>query len=276
MSLPEPTLYLDSRPPPLKYWLTAIWRFRGVLLTLSRKDFQVRYKRTSLGVLWSVTIPILQSVVLVFIFSRVGRFGTGRTYSYAGFVLAGMVVWIYISTSVLTATTAIVDASGLTDKVWFPRVILTLVPPCANLVTLAVSALIVLVASPFLGVVLGGRILLMVPVALLAITFTCALGMVLGALYVYFRDVKFLVQAVLLVWLYLTPVVYPASALGHAGRWLDLNPLTGMTALFQTAAVGAPGPSARAIAVSVGCTVALVILAVAVQWRRDRLFVDLL
>jgi ABC-type polysaccharide/polyol phosphate export permease len=98
----------------------------------------------------------------------------------------------------------------------------------------------------------------------------------LSALYVYFRDVKFMVQAVLLVWLYVTPIVYPPSALGGAGRWLDFNPLTGIVGLYQRAAVGAPVPSGRALAVSLVATAVLGVIAVRAHRRHDRLFVDLL
>jgi len=93
---------------------------------------------------------------------------------------------------------------------------------------------------------------------------------------VYFRDIKFMVQAVLLVWLYVTPIVYPPSALKGAGGWLDFNPLTGIVGVFQRAAVGAPVPSTRALVVSIVATVGLTVLAVAVHRRRDRLFIDLL
>lgn len=272
----RPVLRMDERPVPLRVWAVGLWRFRGVLLALSRKDFQVRYKRATLGILWSVALPLLQSVVLVFVFSRVGGFGAGQRYSYGGFVLAGMVPWVYISTSVGASTTALVDAASLTDKVWFPRAILALVPPCSNLVMLGASMLILLVELPIVDAPLGPRLLLLLPAAALAVAFAGALGMVLGALYVYFRDLKFVVFAVLLVWLYVTPIVYPLSVLGGAGRLFNLNPLTGIVGLFQTAAVGSPLPSGLALGVSIGTTAVLTVLAVAIHRRHDRLFVDLL
>ncbi|MDP9074764.1 MAG: ABC transporter permease [Actinomycetota bacterium] len=272
----RPTLSLDDQPAPLRDWLGGVWHFRGVLVALSRKDFQVRYKRAAFGVLWSVAMPLLQSIVMVFVFSRVGRFGAGQTYSYAGFVLAGMVPWVYVSTSIAASTTAIVDAAGMTDKVWFPRAILALVPPCSNLIMLATATVILLVELPVVGVPLSFRLLLLVPAAALAMAFCAAFGLVLSALYVYFRDLKFVVLAMLLVWLYVTPIVYPASALKGAAGWLDFNPLTGIAGLFQSAAVGSPGPSGRALVVSVVATLGLTVIAVAVHRRHDRLFVDLL
>jgi ABC-type polysaccharide/polyol phosphate export permease len=213
---------------------------------------------------------------MVFIFSRVGRFGSGLGFNYAGFVLAGMVPWLYLSSSVSSSTTSIVDASSLTDKVFFPRAVLPLVSPSANLVTLGISMVILLVALPVLGVSFAPHLLLLIPALVLLFTFTVALGLALGGAYVYFRDLKFMVQAVLLVWLYVTPIVYPASALGGTGRWLDFNPLTGIVGLFQHGAVDAPGPSTRALLVSVVTTAVVLIAAVVGHRRHDRLFVDLL
>lgn len=271
-----PVLRLDEHPDSVRGWMQGLWRFRGVLAALARKDFQVRYKRTALGILWSIAMPLVQSVAMIFVFSRVGGFGTGQGYSYAGYVLAGMVPWVYVSTCIGASTTAIVEGAGLTDKVWFPRAILALVPSCSNLVLLGASILILFVELPIVGVPLRPRLLLLVPAAALAVAFCAALGMVLGALYVYFRDLKFAVMAAQLVWLYVTPVVYPLSALGPAGRVLDLNPLTGIVGLFQTAAVGSPLPSDLALGVSIGTTAVLAVLAVAIHRHHDRLFVDLL
>lgn len=269
-----PVLRLDSRPEPLREWFGGLWRSRAVLLALAGKDFRVRYKRASLGVVWAVALPLLQAMVMAFIFSRVGRFGAGAGYSYAAYVLAGMTAWFYASMSISTSTTSIVDASSLTDKVWFPRAVLALVPATANLITLSISTLIVVVALPILGEPLTPRLLLLLPASALLVAFTTALGLALSALYVYFRDTKFMVQAVLLVWFYVTPIIYPPSVLGSAGRWIDFNPLTGITGLFQQAAVDAPVPSGRAIVVSVVVTIGLLLVAVPAHRRHDRLFVD--
>jgi lipopolysaccharide transport system permease protein len=270
-----PILRLDSRPERLREWFGGLWRYRAVLVALSRKEFKVRYKRASLGVLWAVGVPVLQTAVMVFVFSRIGQFDSGD-FSYGAYVLAGMVAWFYMSSSILSGTTAIVDGAALTDKVWFPRAVLTLVPAAANLVALAVSTGTLLVALPILGAPLSPRLLLLFPAVLLLVAFTGALSLVLGALYVYFRDVKFMVQAAVLVWLYVTPIIYAPSLLKGTGRWLDFNPLTGIVGLFQRAAVDAPVPSGRAIIVSVAATIVLTLVGVSAHRRHDRLFVDLL
>jgi ABC-type polysaccharide/polyol phosphate export permease len=270
-----PVLRIDARPERVGEWLRSVWGARALLVALAHKDFRVRYKRASLGILWSVALPVLQSAVMVFIFSRVGHFGNSH-FNYAGFVLSGMVPWLYVSTSLLNATTSIVDSSGLTDKVFFPRAILPLVSPASNLVSLGVSTAILLVALPIVGQPITLRFLLVFPAIALLCAFTSALALGLGALYVYFRDVKFMVAAAMLLWIYVTPIVYPPSALKSAAPWLDFNPLTGIVGLFERAAVGAPVPSARALLVSVVATLVLGIVAVVAHRRHDRLFVDLL
>jgi lipopolysaccharide transport system permease protein len=267
------TLRLDRRPEPLGRWFRELWRHRGVLAELSRKDFRVRYKRASLGVIWAGAVPVLQAAVMAFVFSRVGRFASGD-YSYAVYVIAGMAAWAYASAVITASTTSIVDASSLTDKVWFPRAILPLVSAISNLVTLAISVAVVIVAMPLFGEPFTPRLLLLVPAAALVIAFSSALGLVLSALDVYYRDVKFMVQAAVLVWFYVTPIVYPPTTLGGVQQWLQLNPLTGIVGLFQRAAVGAPVPSATALIASVVTTVVLVVVGVVYHRRHDRLFVD--
>src|SRR5437588_681612 len=145
-----PVLRLTRRPEPLRRWLGSLWRHRGVLLELSKKDFRVRYKRASLGALWAGAVPVLQAAVMAFVFSRVGKFGNG-SYSYAVYVLAGMAAWAYASMAITASTTSIVEAATLTDKVWFPRAVLALVPVISNLVTLAISVAVVIVAVPLFG-----------------------------------------------------------------------------------------------------------------------------
>jgi len=108
------------------------------------------------------------------------------------------------------------------------------------------------------------------------VAFTVALALVLSALDVYFRDVKFLVTAALLVWMYVTPVVYPQAALKRLGPWLDFNPVTGIVNLFHLAVLGPVEPWHRSVIVTGVVTVALFVAGIEAHRRYDRLFVDLL
>ena len=255
-------------------WVQSVWDHRSVLLMLARSDFHVRYKRAVFGVAWAVVVPVVQALVLAVVFARLIGFPT--TKGFGPFVLAGVLAWSYFSQTLGSASSAIVDAAGLNDKVWFPRALLPIVPCLANLGGLLVSLGVLLVVAPLLGAPLGARVVWLLPAVLLLTTFTAALSMVLSAMHVYFRDVKYLVQAALLVWFYVTPIAYPKTLLKGLAGWADLNPLSGIISLFQAAIIGPTPELNRALIVSFVAVAVLVLVAVETQRRNDRLFVDLL
>jgi lipopolysaccharide transport system permease protein len=270
----QPVLDLGPEPFSLREWLATMWGHRGVVFVLARKDFNVRYKRASLGVLWAIVVPLLQATVLVFVFSHLIH--TGSRIPYGAFVLSGILPWTYFVSNLPAGVTSIVDGTGLTDKVWFPRAILPLIPCLSGLVGLSISMVLMLVGTPILGAHFGIRVLLLVPACLLLVSFTCSIALLASALQVYFRDVRFIISAMLMVWLYATPIMYPASSVGHLGPYLDFNPMTGVVTLFHMAILGPIAPWHRAVAVSVGVTALLAAAGIAVHRRYDRLLVDLL
>jgi lipopolysaccharide transport system permease protein len=246
-----------------------------VIWVLARKDFQARYKRTSLGVLWAAAVPLLQAAVLAFVFSRF--IPVGGDVPYGAYVMSGILAWSgYFAMVVPQGTTAIVDGTALTDKLWFPRVILPLVPCVSNLVGLGIAMAILLVGAPILGAAPSAHLLLLIPACALMVAFTVALTTFLAALNVYFRDVRFIVTAAMTVWLYATPIMYTKSLVGDLAPWLDLNPMTGIISLFHVAVIGHDGSWLRAVVISLVATVILLVAAVEAHRRHDRLFADLL
>lgn len=243
-----------------------------VLIALARKDFQTRYKRATLGVLWAVAVPVLQASVMAFVFAKVIKF-SGQN-DYAPFVMVGVIPWTYFAATISVGSTAIVDNSSLTEKVWFPRALLPIVPGLSGLIGYVVSLAVVIALVPIFDVSLGPKLLLLVPASLLLVALSVAFSLVLAALHVYFRDVRYLVQAALLVWMYVTPILYPQSLLGRFSWWLDFNPMTGVVDLFRWAVLGTAPGSGRALVMSVVWTVVLAVAALEGHRRHDRLFAD--
>lgn len=270
----QPVLELGPGATSRRDWLHSLWDHRGVIFVLARKDFQTRYKRASLGILWAVVVPVLQAAVMIFVFSHFVHAGPG--ISYPAFVLSGILSWSYFSTTLPAGTTAIVEATGVTDKLWFPRAVLPLVPCVSNLVGLGISMVILLIGVPIVGAHMELHIFLLIPACALLVLFAVALTLVLSAMQVYFRDVKFIATAALMVWLYATPIMYPKSKVGSLAAWLDFNPMTGIISLFHLAVVGQDGAWVRALIVSLVTTVALLVIGIEAHRRYDRVFVDLL
>ena len=277
-SAPPPrvaTIDLQGESTPLPALLLGLWRARDLLVILARKEFHVRYRRASFGVLWALALPLLQSIVLAVVFSRVVHIRF--TAHYPVFVLSAMVAWTFFSAALGAGATAIVDGTELSSRVYFTRAVLPISQVLANVYALLITLVIVVVACPLLGAGLGLRTLLMIPATALLVLLTMGFSLVGSALHVYFRDVRYLVSASLMVWFYVSPVIYPpADAPGKLRLVIDANPLTGIIDLFHYAAIGAAGSLLLPLVVSAGWTVGLIALGLKLQSRFDRVFADLL
>jgi ABC-type polysaccharide/polyol phosphate export permease len=165
----------------------------------------------------------------------------------------------------------------MSNRIYFPRAVLPLVAIVANLYSLAVMVVLLVAMAAVLGAPLGFALLWLVPAVLVLVALTASLSLLAAGLHVYFRDIRYIVQAVLTVWFYITPVVYPLSlAKGTLGTIVKWNPATGVIELFR-AAVGA-ADRGWGSAVLVTCIWAVVASTVAtyVHCRYNRVFVDLL
>jgi ABC-type polysaccharide/polyol phosphate export permease len=262
-------------PAPIGMLLGDLVRARGLITMLARKEFYVRYRRASFGLLWAVLLPLTQALVLAAVISQVTNIRTPGI-PFGLFTFAGMLVWGFFSTGLTSGATAIVDGAGLSTKIYFPRAVLPLVTVIAGLYGFVLSVVVLVGMCVVYGVELGWRLLLLVPGVLLAIGLTCAVSLVLAPLHVYARDLRFVLEATQRAWFYVTPVFYPIAKAGRFRPWIEANPATGMVELFRAATVGADAGWLRSLWWSLGWLVGLTVVAAVLHRRRDRVFVDLL
>jgi lipopolysaccharide transport system permease protein len=273
----QPVLELSGdRARPIDL-IRSIIAHRGLIATLARKDFFVRYRRAALGVLWAVGLPLIQAGVLTVIFTYVFHLPLKGDIPRGVFMFTGITAYNFFSTSIVSASTSIVDGSGLSSRIYFPRAVLPLETVIANAYALMFSIIVLLVLTLSLGVGVGWHTLLLVPAVLLDILFTASAALVLSALHVFFRDVRYIVQAVLLALFYMTPIIYPlALAPPRLRNVVIWNPLAGIVELFRYSIGGADPQWATAALISTGWTAALLTLAIYLHTKWDRIFVDLL
>src|SRR5205085_11246964 len=154
-------------------------------------------------------LPLLQATILTLVFGRLLQHGA----DYGAYVFAGMVPWSYFSTTISGGATSIVDNTSLSNRIYFPRAVLPLVSAVSATYSVAITVAILVAMCIGFGVDLGPKVLLLVPgVALVALLAT-SFALVLSALHVYFRDIRFLVTAALTVWLYVTPIIFQIDQL---------------------------------------------------------------
>jgi lipopolysaccharide transport system permease protein len=259
---------------PLRDLLRDLRRSVPLILTLARQNFYVRYRRASFGLLWAVGLPLFQALVLAFVFSQVLRFG--RTEHFAVFILAGMTAWSFFSSSVQTAATSIVDGAGLSTRIYFPRMVFPLVIVGANLYGLVLSLAVLLVLAGVTGVPLGLRLLWLIPGTALLLALTTSMAVVLSGLHVYFRDLRYILQAIFIAWFYVTPILYSLDQARQFSDVLPFNPTTGIVLVFRAAILGKDQHFSLSIAVSIASAVVLLVIGLVIHRRYDRVFSDLL
>ncbi len=271
---PMPVLELTGESTPPRILLRDLRRALPLLPLLARQDYVARYRSAALGLLWSVFLPLLQGAVLAVVFSHVVKVNTGGQ-SYPVFVFLGMNAWAFIQNSWTAGATSIVDGSSIASRVYFPRLLLPAVPAVANLPALAISNAVALLSMPIFGVAFKVTLLLL-PVAMaIELLLIISLSAVTTLMHVYFRDVRYLVSALLMVAFYATPVIYPLTLVHEVLRDLVLaNPATGVVQLARYAVFGSADDLLIALLSTALWTAGLTLLAVRAFGRHERIAVD--
>lgn len=218
----------------------ALYDYRDLLFAWTGRIVRARYQQSILGGLWAIVQPAATALIFTVLFTRFLRVDTGPT-PYILFSYAAMVPWTLFSASITDMVESLVTNMNLVTKIYFPRDILVIAALLARLVdfVIAFSVLLVLLALYQVAPSLPG--LLLLP-ALLAIQLALALGIGLigAALNVFYRDVRHLVALGLQIWLYATPIIYPASLVPEHLRGLYfLNPMAGVIQGWRAALLGA-------------------------------------
>ncbi|MGZ4474948.1 MAG: ABC transporter permease, partial [Nocardioides sp.] len=198
--------------PPQGFWrgfgptAVEIWRYRELLTGLVRKELKVKYKGSALGFFWSLLRPML---MLAIYYIAIGKFLASPIPGFVVFLFSGLVAWTFFSDVVNGATSSITGNGGLIKKVYFPREILPLSVVGGALVQFALMLLVLFGMVFATGRSLEPGKLLLLPVSLVAlILFSTAVALIMSAANVYLRDTQHLVEVGLLLWFYMTPILY--------------------------------------------------------------------
>jgi ABC-type polysaccharide/polyol phosphate export permease len=195
--------------------LRALWEARNLLWAFVRNDLRVRYVGSSIGFFWTVVNPILELVTFTFVFHvliGVKFHPAGGTAQYVLFLFCGMLMWNGFADGVTRATGAIRNHAHLVRKINFPTIVLPAQVVVSALVNQLFRLLILLFGMLILGDGVSWHVLLLPPFLLLQAVFTFGVGLIVATANVYFRDMSHWMEAALRIGMFVTPVVYPASA----------------------------------------------------------------
>jgi lipopolysaccharide transport system permease protein len=242
--------------------LRELVNHREVAAILAMRNLKLRYRQTVLGSAWALLQPLTAAAIFTLFFGHLAHVASDGL-PYLAFALAGAVCWSYLSGAVGEAANSLVVDRALVTKVYFPRMLAPIAAILPGLVDLAV-ALVALVVVIVAEGVTPGIALLLTPLWILGlVAVALAVGLWLSALNARYRDVRYALPFATQLWLFVTPVIYPASYVSGDWRYLyAVNPAVGVFEGFRWSVLGGPVPGAEAF-ISLGSLLALLASATA-------------
>ena len=242
----EDTLPITRVAPPsgwIQLGLSEAFAYRELVAFLIWRDIKVRYKQTTLGVLWAWIQPVMTMVVFSVVFGRLAGLPSDGV-PYPVFTLAGLMPWQLFASAVSGSANSLVGSGSLITKVYFPRIIVPIASVFATLVDFAVSFVVLIVMMGYYHLVPTANVVFLPLFVLLALAASLAAGLWCSALNVRYRDVQYVLPFVMQVWLFVSPVAYSASLVTSpvARIFFNLNPMTGVIQGFRWSLLGSPAP----------------------------------
>jgi len=234
-------------------------QFRELLLQITLRDLRVRYKQTIMGFGWAMFMPLVNTAVFSVIFMRVAPLDTGMPYPL--FAYCGLLTWNFSAAAFRFAVTSLTGNSNLVTKVYFPREIFPISSVIVSFIDLLVGSLVLVGLNVYYRVPPTWMLMVLPAVLLVHVCFTVAVAMILAMANLFYRDVRYLFDIVLTVWMFSTSVLYPMSLVGgKTGRVLALNPMTPIIDAYRNVLIRgvAPDPS---FGWTAGVTVVLLVMA---------------
>jgi len=246
----QPVLRLRPESASARARLSELWAYRELLLFLTWRDVQLRYRQTALGVAWAILQPVLSMLVFSVFFGALARMPSDGL-PYPLFAYCGLLPWQLFAFALTSSASSLTANERLVTKVYFPRLILPLSSVLAGLVDFAIAFVLLVPMLVAYGVRPGPALVWLPLCVLLALGAAIAVGLGLGALNVRYRDVRHALPFLTQLWLFVTPIAYPSSLVPERYRALmGLNPMAGVVEGFRWAILGLPEPPLALLAVS--------------------------
>ncbi|MDR3792610.1 MAG: ABC transporter permease [Terracidiphilus sp.] len=228
-------IILEAGRTEKNYW-KDLWRFRELFYFLAWRDILVRYKQTVIGIAWAALRPFLTMLIFTVLFSRVAKLQSGGHYPYALMVMAGMLAWQFISSSLSASSESLVGNSNLISKIYFPRLIVPISSVMTSFVDLMITLGLMAIMMLWFRFLPDWRIVMLIPFLVLACACAIGVGLWLSALTVEYRDFRQVIPFIVQFGLYLSPVGFSSSVVPVRWRLLyACNPVVGIIDGFRWA-----------------------------------------
>lgn len=264
----------------MKLMLLAIWHYRHFIFTSIRNDLRTRFARSRLGAIWAILQPLFQGIIYAVVFTKVLGAklpDAPNKYAYTIYLLAGMVGWTLFNEVITRCLTNFVDNASLLKKMVFPRICLPMIVSGSSLL----NNLFLLIATIAIFLLVGAYpswMWLWIPVLMIITAlFGLALGLILGVLNVFVRDIAQVMTVVLQLWFWLTPIVYVVNTVPQGfAVMLRFNPMYAICSSYQQVFVWDHPPHFKTLGAIVGLSLVLLGVGMVLFRRASPDMVDVL
>jgi lipopolysaccharide transport system permease protein len=249
------------------------YEYRELLYQMTRRDLLLRYKQTVMGLGWAIFMPLVNTAVFSVIFTRVAPLETNVPYPL--FAYCGLLCWNFSASSFRFAVTSLTSNSNLVTKVYFPREIFPISAVIVSLIDFAVGSSVLIALMIFYRVPPTAAIAALPLVLFVHVMFTISISLLLAMANLFYRDVKYLFEIVITIWMFLSAVLYPVSQVtGLTGRIMAANPMTPILEAYRDVLIRGRFPDPVWFSTTAAVSIAMLVIAWIVFHRAESDFAE--
>ena len=269
-----PVIRIRPASDRLASGLKELWQYRELLYFLIWRDVKVRYKQTAIGAAWAIIQPLMTMIIFTVVFGKFANMPSDGL-PYPIFSFAALLPWTYFSKALNQSVSSVVADANLITKVYFPRLLLPLSAVVGGLIDFAIAFVFLLAMMAWYGLAPQWGILLLPFFVLLTMLTALSVSVWLSVVNVRYRDVGQAIPFLVQIWLFASPVAYPASVVPENWRFLyNLNPLAGIIEGFRWALLGSQNPPIVSLLSTTAVVVALLYGGIVFFKRMEKTFAD--
>jgi len=256
-------------------WLSELWHYRELFYFFIWRDVKVRYKQTVLGAIWAIIQPFFTMIVFALFFGKLANMPSDGI-PYPIFSYSALVPWTYFAGALTLSGNSLVSNAHLLTKVYFPRVVIVASSTLSGLIDFAIASLLLLAMMAYFHVQPTWYNLLWPVLIIPLVILATGVGMILAALNVKYRDIKYAIPFGTQLWLFITPIIYPTTLVPEKFRWvIALNPLTGIIEAFRATILPSRQVDWQLLSISLLITLFVFIIGLIYFQKTDRIFADI-
>lgn len=228
------------------------YNYWELLKQLTLRDIRVRYKQSFLGFFWIILNPFFQMLIMSFVFSHIVSI-KNLGIPYPLFLYAGLLPWIFFVNATTASMNVLIEDRALIKKIYFPREILILSTLLAKTFDFFLALIVFFILMIFFGINFSWYMLLFIPLFFVQFLFTYGLSLLLSALNLFYRDIRYLFQLVVTLWFYVTPIIYSTELFPERYRWIfRLNPMSVFINAYRQVLFAEKLPNISSLLIGIG------------------------